>query len=199
MMDINESGDVNTSANELAASFRRVSEASTRDIELVTQLQRLRTQLENAGNRIERDIAQYTELSQQTVQLAAIISDSVKNYLMVPNYRDTTRSIWWRQFVRASRSSLKVNGAAANSAERHVAIRLSNQQLRQLRDISRDPPRLSFVSSLAAERRPRSSLTSFRADLCIFRGFSLGKFSPYLFDFRKGCGQFESDVTQRGK
>jgi len=75
-----ESGDVKRSAEELAASFRRLSEASIREIEkLVAQLQRLRTQLENAGNRIERDIAQYTECSQQTRQLTAIISDSVKN------------------------------------------------------------------------------------------------------------------------
>jgi DNA anti-recombination protein RmuC len=85
MMNINkahgvgiESGDVKASAEELAASFRRVSEASTREIEkLVAQLQTLRTHLESAGNRIERDIAQYTELSQQTTQLTAIISDSV--------------------------------------------------------------------------------------------------------------------------
>jgi len=73
-----ESADVKRSAEELAALFRRASEAPIREIEkLVAQLQRLRTQLENAGNRIQRDIAQYTELSQQTTQLTAIISDSV--------------------------------------------------------------------------------------------------------------------------
>jgi predicted transcriptional regulator len=74
-----ESGDVNTSAEELAALLRRVSEAANREIEeLINQLQKLRTQLQNAGDRIQRDIAQYTELSQQTMQLTAIISDSVK-------------------------------------------------------------------------------------------------------------------------
>ena len=74
------SGDVKTSAEELAALLSRVSEAPTREIEkLINQLQRLRTQLQNAGNRIQRDIAQYTELSQQTIQLTAIISDSVNN------------------------------------------------------------------------------------------------------------------------
>jgi molecular chaperone GrpE (heat shock protein) len=74
-----ESADVKTSAEELAALLRRVSEAPTREIEkLINRLQRLRTQLENAGNRIQRDIAQYTELSQQTMQLTAIISDGVK-------------------------------------------------------------------------------------------------------------------------
>jgi hypothetical protein len=74
-----ERGDVKTSAEELAALLRRVSEAPTREIEvLINQLQKLRTQLQNAGDRIQRDIAQYTELSQQTMQLTAIISDSVK-------------------------------------------------------------------------------------------------------------------------
>ena len=74
-----ESGDVKTSAEELAALLRRVSEAPTREIEkLINQLQRLRTQLENGGDRIQRDIAQYTELSQQTMQLTAIISDGVR-------------------------------------------------------------------------------------------------------------------------
>jgi hypothetical protein len=74
-----KSGDVKTSAEEFAALFRRVSEAPNREIEKLTnQLQKLRTQLESAGNRIQRDIAQYTELSQQTMQLTAIISDSVK-------------------------------------------------------------------------------------------------------------------------
>jgi predicted transcriptional regulator len=74
-----ESGNVKTSAEELAALLRQVSEAPTREIEkLINQLQELRTQLQNAGNRIQRDIAQYTELSQQTMQLTAIISDGVK-------------------------------------------------------------------------------------------------------------------------
>ena len=74
-----ENGDVKTSAEELAALLRRVSEAPTREIEnLINKLQNLRTQLQNAGNRIQRDIAQYTELSQQIMQLTAIISDSVK-------------------------------------------------------------------------------------------------------------------------
>lgn len=78
-MDV-ENGDIQTSANELAALFRGVSETSTGEIEkLVSQLQQLSTQLETAGNRIQRDIAEYTELSQQTVQLTAISTDSVKN------------------------------------------------------------------------------------------------------------------------
>ena len=62
-----ESGDVKTSAEELAALLSRVSEAPTREIEkLINQLQGLRTQLQNAGNRIQCDIAQHTELSHAT-------------------------------------------------------------------------------------------------------------------------------------
>ena len=73
-----KSGDVKTSAEELAALLRRVSEASTREIEeLINQLQKLRTQLRTTGDRIQKDIAEYAELSQQTMQLTSIIVDSV--------------------------------------------------------------------------------------------------------------------------
>ena len=74
-----ERGDVKTSPEELAALLRRLSDAPIREIEsLINQLQKLRTQLQNAGNGIQRDIAEYTELSQQTMQLTSIISDTVK-------------------------------------------------------------------------------------------------------------------------
>ena len=74
-----ESGDVKTSADDLAALLHRLSDVSTHEIEkLIDELQALRKQLENAGNRIQRDIAEYAELSQQIMQLTAIISDSVK-------------------------------------------------------------------------------------------------------------------------
>ena len=74
-----ESGDVKTSAEALPALLRQVSEAATREIDMpVKQLQRLRTQLQNTGNRIQGDIAQYTELSQQTMQLTSIIVDGVR-------------------------------------------------------------------------------------------------------------------------
>ena len=74
-----EKGDLKVSAEELAASLRRLSDASIGEIEsLINQLQKLRTQLKNAGNRIQGEIAEYTELSQQTMQLTAIIVDSVR-------------------------------------------------------------------------------------------------------------------------
>jgi TolA-binding protein len=85
-----ENGGVKTSAEELTALLRRVSESSAREVEeLIDQLQNLRRQLQNAGDRIQRDIAQYTELSQQTMQLTAIISDSVKKLPDGP-YRKAT-------------------------------------------------------------------------------------------------------------
>jgi hypothetical protein len=74
-----ERSDVNAPPQELAELLRRLSDAPIREIEsLINRLHRLRTQLQNAANHIQRDIAEYTKLSQQTMQLTSIISDSVK-------------------------------------------------------------------------------------------------------------------------
>jgi methyl-accepting chemotaxis protein len=73
------SGDVKTSADDLAALLHRLSDVPSQEIEkLIDALQALRQQLQNAGNRIQRDIAEYAELSGQIMQLTTIISDSVK-------------------------------------------------------------------------------------------------------------------------
>ena len=45
---------------------------------LISELQTLRRKLHTDGDRIQRDIAKYAELSQQVMQLTTIISDSVK-------------------------------------------------------------------------------------------------------------------------
>jgi hypothetical protein len=72
-------GDLKVSAAELAAVLRRMSDASISEVEqLISQLQKLRTRLQNASNRIQADIAEYSELSQQTMQLTSIIVDSVR-------------------------------------------------------------------------------------------------------------------------
>jgi hypothetical protein len=74
-----ENNNDEQSANNLHTLLRRVSEASTREIEnLVGELHGLRNKLQNDGNRIQGDIVKYTELSQGIVQLATIVSDSVK-------------------------------------------------------------------------------------------------------------------------
>lgn len=79
-----EGGDAETSDN-LAALLRRVAEASTRELEsLIADLQALRRKLNTDGNRIQREIAEYTELSQQVMQLTNIISESVKKLPTVP-------------------------------------------------------------------------------------------------------------------
>jgi len=56
-----------------------VSDASTREVDnLIGDLQSLRRKLSLDGNRIQREIAEYAELSQQVMQLTNIISESVK-------------------------------------------------------------------------------------------------------------------------
>ena len=74
-----ENGDGEPAAENLGNLLRRVSKASVGEIDnLISELQTLRRKLQTDGDRIERDIAKYAELSQQVMQLTAIISDSVK-------------------------------------------------------------------------------------------------------------------------
>jgi hypothetical protein len=74
-----EDGDGEPAAENLGNLLRRVSKASVGEIDnLISELQTLRRKLQTDGDRIERDIAKYAELSQQVTQLTAIISDSVK-------------------------------------------------------------------------------------------------------------------------
>ena len=74
-----ESGDGEVSAENLSGLLRRISKASIGEIDsLISELQTLRRKLQTDGERIQSDIAKYTELSQQVMQLTAIITDSVK-------------------------------------------------------------------------------------------------------------------------
>jgi hypothetical protein len=76
---VEQSTDDLSSSNLLDTLLRRVSEASTREIEnLMSELHGLRKKLQSDGNRIQKDITKYTELSQGILQLATIVSDSVK-------------------------------------------------------------------------------------------------------------------------
>jgi len=66
-------------ADNLGSLLRRVSDVSTREVDnLIGDLQSLRRKLSLDGNRIQREIAEYAELSQQVMQLTNIISESVK-------------------------------------------------------------------------------------------------------------------------
>lgn len=64
--------------NSITPFLHRVSEASRREIKnLVDALQTLDKKLQTDGDRIQRDIEEYTELSKHVMQLTTIISDSV--------------------------------------------------------------------------------------------------------------------------
>jgi hypothetical protein len=74
-----KSGDGELSAENLGNLLRRVSKTSIGEIDnLIGELQTLRRKLQTDGDRIQHDIAEYAALSQQVMQLTAIISDSVK-------------------------------------------------------------------------------------------------------------------------
>ena len=80
-----EASDAETSTDSLSALLRRVAEASTREVDsLIGDLQALRRKLNNDGNRIQHEIAEYNELSQQVMQLTNIISESVKKLPTAP-------------------------------------------------------------------------------------------------------------------
>ena len=75
-----ENGNGEMPADNLGALLRRVSEASTREVEsLIGELHGLRKKLEIDAERIQSDIVRYAQLSQGVMQLTTIISDNVKN------------------------------------------------------------------------------------------------------------------------
>ena len=74
-----ENGDGQRSGEHLGTLLRQVSKASMGEIEsLIVELKTLHKKLQTDGDRIQRDIAEHAELSQQVMQLTKIISDSVK-------------------------------------------------------------------------------------------------------------------------
>ncbi len=80
-----ESGAGQRSPENLAHLLRQVSKTSTGEIDsLISELQTLRKKLQTDGDRIQRDITEYAELSQRVMQLTNIISDSVKKLPVAP-------------------------------------------------------------------------------------------------------------------
>jgi hypothetical protein len=68
------------SGEHLGTLLRQVSKTSIGEIDsLIAELKMLHKKLQSDGDRIQNDIARYTELSQQVMQLTKIICDSVKN------------------------------------------------------------------------------------------------------------------------
>ena len=73
-----ESGKYERSA--IGTLLRQMVETPTREISsLIAELEMLRKKLQTDGNRIQRDIAEYVELSLHVMQLTPIVSDCVKN------------------------------------------------------------------------------------------------------------------------
>jgi len=80
-------------ANNLDARFRRLMEASTREIEsLIEQLQELREKLHSDGDLIQNYFARYEGLSQGVMQLTTIISNNVKRLPAAPDIGHETDS-----------------------------------------------------------------------------------------------------------
>ncbi len=80
-----ESGAGQRSPENLANLLGQVSKTSTGEIDsLISELQTLRKKLQTDGDRIQRDITEYAELSQRVMQLTTIISDSVKKLPLAP-------------------------------------------------------------------------------------------------------------------
>ena len=74
-----ESSDGEMSGEYLGALLRQVSKNSIGEIDsLIAELKMLHKKLQTDGDRIQHDLAEHTELSQQVMQLTKIISDSVK-------------------------------------------------------------------------------------------------------------------------
>ncbi|MFY9835439.1 MAG: hypothetical protein WAK55_03040 [Xanthobacteraceae bacterium] len=75
-----DNGEDEMSATGVDTLLDRVSESSRREVEkLIDQLQTFHNKLQADRSRIHRDIVEYTGLSQQVMQVTAIISDSVKS------------------------------------------------------------------------------------------------------------------------
>jgi hypothetical protein len=74
-----EGGDSKTSVDDPGSLLRKVSKSSMGEIEkLIVELKTLHKKLQTDSDRIQREIAEHAELSQQVMQLTNIISDSVK-------------------------------------------------------------------------------------------------------------------------
>ena len=80
-----DNSHVEISTKSLETALRRVSKSSTREIDsLVGEFHELSNKLRSDLSRIQRDIAEHTELSKGVMQLATIISDRMKRLPGVP-------------------------------------------------------------------------------------------------------------------
>jgi ABC-type transporter Mla subunit MlaD len=72
-------------ANNISSLLQRVSGSSVQEIErLIGELQTLRDTLQNEGERVQREIIQYANLSQAAMQSTKTIAESLTNWKAVP-------------------------------------------------------------------------------------------------------------------
>jgi len=72
--------------DDLASLVHRVSGESTREIDyLIEGLKGLRKKLDDDGRRVQREIAEYTSLSQSVIQLTKIVSEGMTHVKTVPD------------------------------------------------------------------------------------------------------------------
>jgi hypothetical protein len=84
---IRQPGDIREQATEdLSSLVHRVSGESTREIDyLIDGLKGLRKKLDDDGERVQREIAEYSSLSQSVIQLTKIISEGMTHVKTVPD------------------------------------------------------------------------------------------------------------------
>src|SRR5262249_50934154 len=72
-------------ANNISSLLQRVSGSSVQEIDsLIGELQALHDRLQNEGERVQREIIQYANLSQAAMQSTKIIAESLTNWKAVP-------------------------------------------------------------------------------------------------------------------
>jgi hypothetical protein len=87
--------DVKLTTNDLENLTRRMSLASTREIDnLIGELKTLRQKLATDGSRLERQFAEYAGLSQSVTQLTKIIAEGLTHLEKGPSLRE--RPVAWQ-------------------------------------------------------------------------------------------------------
>jgi hypothetical protein len=84
---IRQPGDISEQAtDDLSSLVDRASGESTREIDyLIDGLKGLRKKLDDDGQRVQREIAEYSSLSQSVIQLTKIISEGMTQVKTVPD------------------------------------------------------------------------------------------------------------------
>ena len=85
---VDQVDDVKLTTNDLENLTRRMSLASTREIDnLIGELKTLRQKLATDGSRLERQLAEYAGLSQSVTQLTKIIAEGLTHLEKGPSLR----------------------------------------------------------------------------------------------------------------